>query len=369
MSTAQPWLEISGLRLVRGGREVLNIERLEIRRGETLALIGPNGAGKSTLLLSLAALLQPQAGQIRINGSDYMEKGALAYRRRLALVLQEPLLLSGTVTENVAAGLRFRKLPAAEIKSRVEMWLERLGISHLARRPAHRLSGGEAQRVSLARALALQPDLLLLDEPFRALDPPSRAGLLESLHDLLRSSPDLTTLFVTHDLDEALLLGDRVAVLLDGRLRQVDLPLSVFSAPSDPEVAAFVGVETIIPGVVESSRAGLLSIRTAHDAHLEVVGDAQPGAEVLVCLRPEAITLIPGTAGEHLAWKPSSARNLVSGQVVRLLPQGPLMRVVVDCGYPVTALITRQSAADLALAEGARVLAAFKATAVHLIVR
>ena len=369
MTTPAFWLQLQDLHLSRGGREVLHLERLEIPRGETLALIGPNGAGKSTLLLCLAALLKPQSGELRIGGRDYLAGGVLAHRRRLALVLQEPLLLTGSVADNVAAGLRFRRLPPAEIAARVETWLTRLGIAHLARRPAHRLSGGEAQRVSLARAFALQPDLLLLDEPFRALDPPSRAGLLASLHDLLRTSPDLTTLFVTHDLDEALLLGDRVAVMLDGRLRQVGLPLEVFSAPADPEVAAFVGVETIIPGVVQSLNDGLVTIRTAQDALLEVVGESPLGAQVLVCLRPEDITLSAFSASGSAENPRSSARNLLLGRVQRLVPHGPLVRVVVDCGFPIAVLITRQSAADLSLVEGQPIQAAFKATAAHIIVR
>jgi tungstate transport system ATP-binding protein len=369
MITTAPWLEINNLRLARGGREVLNLDHLSLPRGETLALIGPNGAGKSTLLLALAALMRPVTGRIAISGLDYLAGGELAHRRRLALVLQEPLLLDGSVADNIAAGLRFRRLPRPEIAARVTTWLERLGIAHLTQRSAARLSGGEAQRVSLARAFALQPDLLLLDEPFRALDPPSRASLLAALHDLLRASPNLTTLFVTHDLDEALMLGDRVAVLLAGRLRQVDQPLVVFNAPADPEVAAFVGVETIIPGIVQSTTAGLLTIKTAQGALLEAVGEALPGTHVLLCLRPEDITLSPAPSQPEPARPRSSARNLLVGQIERLIPQGPLVRVMLDCGFTVSALITRQSAADLSLLEGLPVQATFKATAGHLIIK
>jgi tungstate transport system ATP-binding protein len=165
------------------------------------------------------------------------------------------------------------------------------------------------------------------------------------------------------------MLGDRVAVLLAGRLRQVDQPLVVFNAPADPEVAAFVGVETIIPGIVQSTTAGLLTIKTAQGALLEAVGEALPGTHVLLCLRPEDITLSPAPSQPEPARPRSSARNLLVGQIERLIPQGPLVRVMLDCGFTVSALITRQSAADLSLLEGLPVQATFKATAGHLIIK
>lgn len=353
-------LEAHDLQLSRGGKVIIEVERLSVEKGEVLAVIGPNGTGKSTLLLALGKLLKPHSGKIFFNGRPLEAIPELEYRRRIALVMQDPLLLDISVFDNVAAGLRYRGLPRAEVRQRAEKWLERLGILHLKKRKALSLSGGEAQRASLARALALEPEILLLDEPFGALDAPTRARLLDDLQSLL-SGTQLTTIFITHDLDEALLLGSRVAVLLGGRLRQFGQPEHVFTAPADPEVAAFVGVETVIAGEVAESNQGQVFVK-AHGMILEAVGEAEKGQSVFFCLRPEDITLWPGNPPPN-----SSARNRLSGQIRRILPQGPLVRVVVDCGFPLTALITRASAADMELAENQPVTAAFKASAVHLI--
>ncbi len=234
-------LTIRDLLIRRGGRLVLEVEDLSVHQHEVLAIVGPNGAGKSSLLLVLARLLHPGQGEILFNGKSAQGEPDLAYRRRLALVLQDPLLFDTSVYENVASGLKFRGLPAKEIQPKVEIWLERLGISHLARRRANELSGGEGQRVSLARALVLEPELLLLDEPFGALDPPTRARLLEDLGQILPAAKT-TTILITHDLKEAAKLADRVAVLLDGQIVQIGAPQEVFASPTNPEVAAFLGI-------------------------------------------------------------------------------------------------------------------------------
>ncbi len=359
----------TNLLIQRDGATVLEVAEFDVCEGEVLALIGPNGAGKSTLLLTLALLLRPERGEVLFHGKPVPRGQELATRRRMSLVLQDPLLLNTSVYNNVAAGLRYRGLPGSEIQARVTRWLDRLGISHLKNRPAKRLSGGEAQRVSLARAMAIQPELLLLDEPFSALDAPTRARLLEDLHGLLGESK-VTTVFVTHDLDEALLLGDRVAVLIAGRLRQVGAPEAVFSAPEDPEVARFVGVETVIPGRVVESTDGLVRLDAAGMV-LEGVGEQPPGAAVYLCLRPEDITLSTLSTGGPAH---TSARNSLAGTITHLVPQGPLVRVVLECGpasqpFPVAALVTRASAREMDLAEGKAVQASFKASAAHLIRR
>ena len=236
-----PLLEIRDLHVERNGRAVLDLDRLEVERGEVLAIVGPNGSGKSTLFLALARLLSCKAGEIRIGGRSAHSMPALEFRRRIALVLQEPLLLDLSVRNNVALGLRFRGLPASEIERRVAAWLERLGLSRLADRPARQLSGGEAQRVSLARAFVLQPEILLLDEPFSSLDSPTRAALLEDLKSVLAET-STTSIFITHDLREARKLATRLAVILEGRIHQVAEPQAVFEFPADPQVAAFLSL-------------------------------------------------------------------------------------------------------------------------------
>lgn len=352
-------LKVRNLLVRYGERSVLEVGHLAIAPGEVLAVIGPNGAGKTTLLLALAGLVRPARGEILFRGRPPANR---EYRRHLALVLQEPLLLSLSVFENVALGLRFRRVPKAEVARRVDAALDQLGIGHLRDRPAARLSGGEARRVSLARALAIQPDLLLLDEPFGALDPPTRSGLLEELQSLLAKTGQ-TTVFVTHDLDEALMLGDRVAVLLGGRLRQVGPPERVFAEPADLEVAAFVGMETIVAGRVVACREGQ-AIVEVNGLLLEAVGEVPPGRPVFFCLRPEDVTLWPKEGAPA-----SSARNRLCGPIRRLMPQGPLFRVVVDSGFPLTAVVTRASAQEMDLAEGKEVTASFKASAVRLLPR
>jgi tungstate transport system ATP-binding protein len=234
-----PLVEIHILLVKRGEHPALELDHLAIQNGEVLAVVGPNGAGKSTLLLTLARLLKPERGEIRFNGQPASAESDTVYRRRIALVMQDPLLFDTSVFDNVASGLRFRGIPRDEIRQKVPIWLERLGVGHLAKRRAGQLSGGEAQRVSLARALVLEPQLLLLDEPFSALDPPTRSRLLEDLGALLKETAT-TTVFVTHDLPEAALLAGQMAVIIGNRLRQVGEPESVFASPADEDVAGFV---------------------------------------------------------------------------------------------------------------------------------
>ncbi|HET9911492.1 MAG TPA: ABC transporter ATP-binding protein [Anaerolineales bacterium] len=232
-------VEIRDLLVKRGEQPALQFEQLTIENGEVLAVVGPNGAGKSTLLLTLARLLRPERGEIRFSGKQASAEADTVYRRRIALVMQDPLLFDTSVFENIASGLKFRGIPKEEIRRKVPLWLERLGVEHLAKRRAGQLSGGEAQRVSLARALVLEPQLLLLDEPFSALDPPTRSRLLDDLGALLKETAT-TTIFVTHDLPEAAQLAGRMAVIIGNRLRQVGSPEVVFTSPADEDVAGFV---------------------------------------------------------------------------------------------------------------------------------
>ena len=232
-------LQLSDLRVRREGQIVLDIQSLSVETGEVLAIVGPNGAGKSTLFLALARLLKPDHGRVLFQDRPIDSFRDLDYRRRIALVLQEPLLMDMSVYENAALGLKFRRQPGVLIDERVRHWLERLGVAHLAERPARKLSGGEAQRVSLARAFVLQPDLLLLDEPFTSLDAPTRIRLLEDLKSVLVET-GMTTIFITHDLQEALKLATRMAVMLDGRIEQTGTPRDVFDRPINERVAGFL---------------------------------------------------------------------------------------------------------------------------------
>jgi len=232
-------IQIRDLLVQRNGRDVLCIDALDIARGETLTVVGPNGAGKSTLLLVLARLLKPVRGDIRFERKLLKDWNELEYRRRISFVFQAPLLMDMTVEQNVALGLKFRGILKQQTDERVGRWIKALGIDSLSKRRADQLSGGEAQRVSLARAFVLDPELLLLDEPFAALDPPTHAQLLTDLSILLKQD-HRTAVFVTHNLKEAATLSHRIAVILDGVLRQVGTAQQIKREPADETVRAFL---------------------------------------------------------------------------------------------------------------------------------
>lgn len=356
-------LSLRDVRVQRGRSELVNVPHLDVLEGEVLVIIGPNGAGKSVLLETLALLQEPSAGRVLFEGQP-VDGRQLALRRRMAVVFQEPLLLRRSVADNVAMGLRLRSVPRSVRRERVRHWMQRFGIEHLAGRSALTLSGGEAQRANLARAFVVEPEVLLLDEPFSALDQPTRDDLLEDLSAALRET-GVTTVFVTHDRAEALRLGDRVAVLMGGVIRQMGAATEIFAAPVDEEVAAFVGVENIVGGRVRALADGLATLDLGGAVVESVASSLEPGAEVLVCLRPEDVVIEPG----GLDSRHTSARNHLHGRVTRITPLGGQARVVVDCGFPLAALITKQSLEDLGLKVGDEAVASFKASAVHLIPR
>jgi molybdopterin-binding protein len=356
-----PIVEVSGVRVAHASRVILEVSHLAVRPGEVLVVIGPNGAGKSTLLRVMGLLQTPDAGAVRFQGETVTAAQGLSVRRRMASVFQEPLLADTTVFENVAMGLTFRGAPRRRIVTEVARWLGRLGVAGLADRSARTLSGGEAQRVALARALVLEPDLLLLDEPFSALDQPTREVLIDDLGRILRED-HVSTALVTHDRAEAMTLGDRVGVMIRGRLVQVEDTSQVFRAPLSEEIARFVGVETILDCRAVRREDGV-TVLDGGGQSIVVAAPAEPGEIVRLCLRPEDVTL--STAGPEPG--SSSARNHLTGRVLRVTASGPYVRVIVDCGFPLVALVTQRSVDELGLHDGAAVVAHFKATAAHLL--
>jgi molybdopterin-binding protein len=355
-------LSLRDVTVRRRGVEVLCVPELDVREGEVLAVIGPNGAGKTTLLQVLALLDRPAKGEVLYDGAR-VRGHELSIRRRMALMMQDPLLLRRSVAENVATGMRMRGVSRNERKARTERWLARFDVAHLAERSARKISGGEAHRVSLARAFALEPEVLLLDEPFAALDQPTREMLLDELAGALGET-GLTTVFVTHDRSEALRLGDRVAVIVGGRVRQVGVTADVFAAPADEEVALLVGAETVVAGRRVASAEGIASVRVGEHTIDAVAGDGLP-EDVLVVLRPEDVTLTKADTRPPA----SSARNHLHGTITRVTLLGYQARVSVDCGFPLVALITKQSLGEMGLVAGQEIVATFKAHAVHLIPR
>jgi tungstate transport system ATP-binding protein len=356
-------LEARELSVVLGGHKVLDIPSLAIKPKGVLMIIGPNGSGKTTLLLSLALLLKPVSGDIYYRGEP-VRYGAesLKLRRRFAVVFQEPLLLSGTVWDNVTVGLRLRHVAKEEIKSKAIHWLERFGISKLAGRQTKSLSGGEAKRVSLARAFVLEPEVLFLDEPFAALDTPTHQNLVEDLQSVLHETK-VSTVMVTHQIEEALILSDQVAVLMSGRIRQMGTAQEVFSSPFDEEVAAFIKGGNILYGNIISQNDGLVLIETGLQ-QIEALSDLKAGSQVAVFLHYDDITI---SNVDGMAF--GSARNRLRGVVTRIFPLGSQTRVTIDCSFPITALVTRRSCEELGLEIGREVIASFKATAVRILKR
>ena len=351
-------LEARDLTAYRGDRAVAHATRIDLAEGEHLALLGPNGAGKSSLVLGLATLVRT-GGELRYRGAPLRD--AAAYRRRIAVVFQKPLLLDRSVRENAALGLALRGVGRREREARAKTELARLGVGQLADRSAIGLSGGEAQRVSIARALAIDPEILFLDEPFSALDAPTRETLIADLARVLRER-GVTTVMVTHDRDEALSLADRIGVVMNGELRQLDTAETVFGMPADPEIAAFVGVENVIPARIERATDELTFLRIA-DQHIEITEPPPPGDDFpLLCIRPDDVIIAREAAS-------LSARNSLRARIVRIEPIGRRTRLVLDCGFPLIAHVTRQSARDMGLAVDDQVVASFKATVPHLLPR
>ena len=231
-------LEVEDLRIRRGGVQVLDLPRFSVAAEEKVAVVGPNGAGKSSLLLGLACLLRRETGTICFRGEPVTERGETSYRRKIAMVFQEPLLFDTTVLDNVAEGLRIRGKRREEARDVARDSLELFKVGHLTGRSAHKLSGGEAQRVSLARAFAVRPELLLMDEPFSSLDLPSRIVLAEDLGRILHES-GTAAIIATHDRIEAFHIVDRLVVMDSGRVVQEGRPNEVLERPVNSFVAVF----------------------------------------------------------------------------------------------------------------------------------
>jgi len=234
---------VRGLATRWGDRPVLQDVSFAIRRGEFVTLMGPNGSGKSTLLRAIAGLEPTVAGDVEVDGRNL--QGVPTHRRRVGLLFQEPTMLPRrTVRENVAYGPELRRRPLAEVDQAVDELLGLLHLTGLADRPAEQLSGGERQRVALARTLAAEPDVVLLDEPFASVDAELRAELRADFRSVL-ASRGAPVVHVTHDREEGLFLGDRVLLLLEGRLVQSGPPSEVAAAPATPAVARFLGFNVL----------------------------------------------------------------------------------------------------------------------------
>lgn len=227
-----PMIRLENIQYTKKDRTILSVPSLSITQGEILGMMGPNGAGKSTLIKILSCLQAPTAGKLYYKNAELpVSRIPLEQRRKWAVVLQQTLIFDTTVFHNVAAGLKIRKVPRSQIKQKVDFWLEQFGISHLAKKNAHQLSGGEAQRVNLARALILDPEVLYLDEPFTALDYPTKVKLLKDFKAIIKQTKT-TTIFVSHDVTEIQFMSDRLAILMGGNIVQIGSTANILNSPN-----------------------------------------------------------------------------------------------------------------------------------------
>lgn len=338
----------------------LDIDHLEVAAGEVLALLGPSGSGKSTLLRILGLLERPDSGTIALDGRVVTIRDRDA-RLKMAAVFQRPYLFKGSVGANVAYGLAAHGVPAAQRKGRVVAALRRVGLGGWEERSALSLSGGEAQRVSLARALVLEPQALLLDEPLASLDPLLKERMTRDFASIMRDA-GVTVVYVTHDQDEAMIVADTVAVLNAGVVATCGPADDIMDLPSDDWTAAFLGVEAPLRGEVVRAGDGLVWIR-CRGIEVAAVGSLIPGTQVLFGVRPEDVVLAEGDVGLLR----TSARNRVTATVIEMASRGFSHHVVLDAaGARLASSVSRAAATDLGLQVGSQVTALFKATAVRV---
>jgi molybdopterin-binding protein len=336
------------------GEFLLKDVSLEVNQGEYVVIIGPTGAGKTILVETVAGIYPPDSGRIRLNGKDITHEEPR--NRNICMVYQDYMLFPHlSVHDNISFGLRNRDVDKAEIERRVEESATLLGISHLLHRRPDTLSGGEQQRAAIARAIVMEPSVLLLDEPLSALDGRTREALrreLRRLHDTM----DITVLHITHNFEEVFSLADRVAVMNHGEIVQVGAPDEVFRKPNCEFIADFMGVENLFKGtcrhdgdhtIIDTEAFSLVSTTSAAAGH------------VFVSVRPEDIML-------SKAMPEISAQNVIRGIVRESIDGGMVMRMVVDAGLPFVVMLTRQAYNDLDISDGDSVYLIFKATSVHV---
>lgn len=345
-------VQLKGLRKVYGDAVALENFSLELAPGELVALLGPSGCGKTTALRILAGLDTDHEGQIIINGKDIVS--VPANKRNMGMVFQAySLFPTMTVIENVAYGLRVRKVDREKRRAKAQELLELVGLGSMGNRLAHQLSGGQQQRVALARALAIQPNVLLLDEPLSALDAQVRTQLRDEIK-RIQTEVGTTTLFVTHDQEEAMAIADRVGVMRHGVLEQCAPPQEVYLNPTNVKVAKFVGAMNLLPAEIVSST----ELRVfGHTVALRASGTGAPSGKTgMALVRPEQLSL-----------KLGDGKGPASATVVSRTFLGPLTRISARMTSDSSTLfISMPSAQALQFVEGSTVDVDIHATSVLL---
>jgi len=355
-------IEAEGLSKSYGEKEILEGISFSIREGEIFGLIGPSGSGKSTLLRLLDLIEMPTRGALSILGEDALSREVrFDLRRRMGMLSQKPVIFNRTVSENIAIGLKYRNAGRAVTDERVRGALRDIGLEGYSRQPARTLSGGEAQRVALARAMVTDPEILFLDEPTANLDPNSVEKIEEIILRLNRDA-GTTVIVSTHDMLQGQRLAERIGVMMEGRLPQIGNTVEIFHRPATRQIARFVQVDNILDGSIHASQGGEVDVEVAGKRFCAVTPLA-PGRRVSLLFRAEDVTIGLDSGGR------TSARNVFQGRVKRIIPSGPFVHAIIDCGIDITALVTIRSAEDLGLSAGKDVWISVKATAIHVLPR
>lgn len=324
-------------------RTLLHVEDIKLEEGKVFSVIGPNGSGKSTLLRVLALLQEPNSGYVSFRNKVVKPKDKIKVRRKMAVVFQEALLLDTSVIENVMVGLKIRGVDATVAKKKANFWLDKLKISHLSEQWARSLSGGEAQRVSLARALVLEPELLFLDEPFANLDAPTHESLLIELSEILHST-NMTTFFVSHDFNEIAFLSDKILAIIDGKPVQEGDSHTLLERPANEKLAEFLGIENIWDAKFVKENEKLIFVK-AFDCVIAVDKDVNlslrdknitENQHIKLAIKPDKITIEQQAplSNEEIAIKDSSYNSIcneISGIIKSIFLVGYRAKIIVDC--------------------------------------
>ncbi|MBU0624645.1 MAG: ABC transporter ATP-binding protein [Candidatus Thermoplasmatota archaeon] len=335
------------------GKFHLSDVSMQVQDGDTLVILGPTGAGKTVLLELVAGFRRPKSGSVFLDGRDLTHLPP--EKRTVGFVYQDYLLFPHlNVFDNIAYGLRAAGWKSGDVRNRVNELSAQLAIDHLLERRTRNLSGGESQRVALARALITDPHILLLDEPFAAVDPNTKEKLMHETSRILESQKK-PVIYVTHDQIEAVDMADRIAVMNEGKIVQIGLPGQVFNEPKSEFVANFMGTRNILKGKAKRER-GLTSVDVGGVVLLSSVAI---DGDVHVTIRPEDILVSTGLLI-------SSARNSIKGRVTGMREKGSVVLLTADCGVELTAAITRESLAELQLSIGDEIYLTCKASNVNL---
>jgi molybdopterin-binding protein len=331
---------------------------LDIKESEYFVILGPTGAGKTLLLEIIAGLYFPKKGKVIINGEDMTLTSP--ENRGLGFVYQDFALFPHlNVRKNIEYGLKLRKIPEEEREKKISELVKMLKINHLLHRNTETLSGGEKQKVALARALAINPKIILMDEPFSALDENTKSKLISDMKELHKTE-GITFVHVTHSQEEAILLADRIGIMMKGTIVQVGNPDEIFYKPVTKEIAQFVKIENIWEGKVTRKNESEIVVEVNGKEIVALSDHFKVGQDVRLIIRPEDIILGKGN---------TSARNNFKGKVISVIKHGFYYIIRIDCGFEVEAAVTKQSIENLNIKEGANINIFFKATALQIIKR